>query len=226
MKPTLKLVSLATLALTLACPAGFAQAPRTKLFSDFGWKAKVSPVVTPYREDGDSVLANVTFCSYLGIDPAALYDDTNGYVISGPNDVSFGGPFSIAFKFNTATAGHVKTIEVALSYFEGTKKARIGLYNDDGTGLPGTLISDKPVTNMPNFGTCCTLTKVSFGNPGVVVNAATQYWVVVTSDPTALDFAGVLGFVPGDVGANDGTGWVNQGGYTFLPAVRVKGTNP
>jgi len=41
----------------------------------------------------------------------------------------------------------------------------------------------------------------------------------------SADFYVAWAWVPGDVAGNDGTGWGSQGGYTFLPAFRVRGTS-
>jgi len=217
-----KTISLAILA-TLVC--GTLMAQPSRMLSDYGWKPK-SSVDIPYRvENPDSPDANIVVAQYLGSTPTALFDPTNGYVVTGPLDVTFGGPFSLAVKFTAAVNSHAKTLSAAIGYIEGTKKVRLGIYTDNA-GLVGTLIQDAVTTAIPNFGACCQLTKVNLSGLGAALTAGTSYWLVASYDTTAQDFGGAWAWVPGDVGANDGTGWVNQGGYTLLPAFQIKGTNP
>ncbi len=108
--------------------------------------------------------------------------------ISGPGilgrDVS-GQPLpqAVATAF-TPTADHVvQVIEVGATYVQGTNGIVVSL-NEDNNGIPGKRLAAETFTNLPAFGSCCTL-QIARNQAGIPVNANTQYWVVVA--PLASD---------------------------------------
>ena len=187
-----------------------------------------SSVVTPYR-DADAPDVNITVAQNLG-PTGNVYSVTNGWIVSGPSSVTFGPtPFSVGVQFRPSVNCHAKILEAAIGWVEGVKRVRLGIYTSSG-GAVGTLIQDGATANIPNFGACCVLTKVTLSGLGAALTAGTDYFLVATSDPAAPDFAAGWAFVPpfggGDNGQsfNDGTGWGAD--WTLYVAYRVRGTNP
>jgi hypothetical protein len=109
------------------------------------------------------------------------YDETNGWLIEGPdNTVTFSSQ-AIANPYTPTANSTIRAAQIALGYDgSGTNNAAIAIYTDAG-GLPGTPIRVYNVSNLPTFGTCCTL--VAIGGPdGLQVTAGTQYWIVAGTD--------------------------------------------
>ena len=185
---SIKKISLTALLATLACGTLLAQEVRIA-------PAKPSSVVVPYR-DTSSPDANVTIFSNLGPTSTNLYDiASGGYFVTGPTNTDPNMPPEqwIALPFTPKVASHAKTLQAAVGYLSGTKKMRLGLYNDS-LGTVGTLLADKVTTVIPDFGVCCAVVQVSLGTPGVALTAGTQYWLVASPDATAPDFAGAWQF--------------------------------
>jgi hypothetical protein len=91
-------------------------------------------------------------------------------------------PQAVATAF-TPTAQHVvQVIEVGVTYVQGTNGIVVSL-NEDNNGVPGNRLGAQTFTNLPVFGSCCTLQIAR--QPGILVKANTQYWVVVA--PLASD---------------------------------------
>ncbi|HUE23205.1 MAG TPA: choice-of-anchor R domain-containing protein [Bryobacteraceae bacterium] len=70
-------------------------------------------------------------------------------------------------------------IDMGITYLQGTNGMNLILAEDNG-GVPGTIIYSTSFTNLPDFGTCCTLqtaklapTKSSY----VALKAGQQYWL-------------------------------------------------
>jgi len=197
-----------------------------------------SPVVIPYRDDDtDSPDVMIVIAKNLG--PAGnTYATDNGWLVTGPTDVTFGGPNSLGVKFTPTVNCHATRLSAAIGYIEGTKKVRLGIYNESTTvpGAVGTLIMDASTTVIPNFGTCCVLTKVTLPAPGAALTAGTHYFLVATSDASATDFGGAWAFIPpaGSVAGagfgqsfnNAGTGNVYDAEWTYYAVYQVQGTNP
>lgn len=192
-----------------------------------------SSVVIPYR-DVDSIDANVLIAQNLGPTTTNLYIIDNGWLVTGPSDVTFGGPFSVAVQFTTGTAAvHAKILEAAITFYEGTaKRLRLGIYTASA-GAVGTLILDGSTAVIPTFGTCCVLSKVTLAGVGAALAASTPYFLVATVDSTTPDAGLVWDFVPPFGGGANGQSFnnVNTGGvwdaeWTYYAAYRVRGTNP
>lgn len=214
------------LVLLLACGTLFAQTRPKKYHVD----PNPNRVITPTPRT-DSAAANVTFFSNLGPTPDNNYYSLNGWVVAGPNDVTFGEQW-IGMTFTPKQTGHVKQIKLPIGWIEGTNKFVVGLYNDNGAGTVGTLIKQVAVQNAPTFGDCCTLDTANMGNPGVAITANTPYWVVASHHPSALDFGGAWAFVNlfQAFSFAGGTDWVtynlNDFGYAQNTAMSVSGTVP
>jgi hypothetical protein len=120
--------------------------------------------------------------------------------------------------FTPAKSGKVKSIELGLSYFEGTNSLSVALAKDKG-GLPGKTMKSFTVMDIPPGGSCCDIESVG---PGTKVKAGVQYWVVVTAsadtwggwNEDTTNMSGNFAFDPG-------TGWTLTSGT--LGAFRVLG---
>jgi hypothetical protein len=185
-------------------------------------------VQIPLREDNsDSPDANILIAKNLG--PAGnLYVIDNGWVVSGSADPTFGGPFSVGIQFRAKVNSHAKTLSAAITYFEGTKNLRLGIYTSNA-GAVGTLIQDGFTTVIPNFGTCCQLATVNLSGLGAALTAGTDYFLVATAGST--DEALVWDFLPPVNGGANGQSFSADGvtydaEWTYYGAYQVKGTNP
>ena len=125
--------------------------------------------------------------SNLGPTKTNLYSSTNSWAVAGP-----GTGFStfLGLAFTPKANSHVTQVRVALWYFGGANQINLNIYADAG-GLPGTLLAGPvTVTNLPTFGTCCSLVVADF--PSLAVAAGTKYWVVANTplSGTGSDFDG------------------------------------
>jgi hypothetical protein len=87
----------------------------------------------------------------------------------------------------TPTANHTVTkITVAVGYSQGTTNGAVLSLYSDSNGVPGEELTSWTPSNLPFFGTCCTLVAETSAS-GVPVTAGQQYWVVVKTDLNQLD---------------------------------------
>lgn len=166
--------------------------------------------------------------SNLGTSKTGLYDDTNGWLLAGPG-ANGGSPVFVAMPFTPKSNSHVSQVQVAVQWNgTGANQVNLSIY-EDTNGVPGTLLAGPvTVTNLPEWGTCCTLAVANFTS--VAVTGKTQYWVVADTPLTGTgsDFSGEWEFVvlPALPQAdNFGTGWQSFNG-TFESAGEVLGTIP
>jgi len=158
-----------------------------------------------------------------------LYNDTNGWLLAGPNSLGSALLEFVAMPFTPKSNSTVEQVQVAVHYLgSGANQVNLSIYADSG-GAPGTLLAGPvTVTNLPESGTCCALAVASF--TPVAVTAGTQYWV--TGDTplsgTGSDFTGTWSWVTKDLGEwGDGSpyGW-SVLPVDGLPAGEVLGTIP
>jgi len=131
--------------------------------------------------------------SNLGTSKTDLYSDAYARVLLGPNS-GYGQQF-LGMPFTPKSNAHVSQVQVAVQYGGyGANQVNLSIYGDSG-GVPGTLLAGPvTVTNLPVFGTCCTLAVASFSP--LAVTAGTQYWVVADTPLTGTgsDFVGSWDF--------------------------------
>jgi hypothetical protein len=118
-----------------------------------------------------------TIYSNLGSKTDA-YDDSTGLTVNGP--AASGGEQWVAVPFTPKNNAEVTKIEVAVQYDQGTNGVTISLYTDK-SGLPGKPLHTWNLTNLPTFGTCCTL-DVAKDAKGLNVKKGTQYWIVASTN--------------------------------------------
>ena len=159
-----------------------------------------------------------------------LYLDSDGWSLTGFN--SYGGSssaYEIGLPFTPKANSHVAQVRVAVQYYgSGANQINLSIYGDSG-GAPGTVLAGPvTVTNLPAYGTCCTLTIANF--TPLAVTAGTRYWVVANAPATGTgsDFVGVWDWVSKIIlfgGSNGVDGWVGEN-TDGLPAGEVMGTIP
>jgi hypothetical protein len=216
-KRMLLLVSLSTL-LNLTLFAQVGEGPKTAR------TAEKSTIHVP----ADDVSAALTkIYGNLGTKTDA-YNDTEGSSLSGPNAADGFTQF-VAMPFTPKVNASVTQVQVAVQYLGGANQINLSIYTD-ASGAPGTLLAGPvTVTNLPAFGTCCTLTVANFSP--VAVTAGVRYWVTADtpSTGTGSDFEGVWDWAPKPIypqARNKGKGWVGFDGTPAESAGEVLGTTP
>jgi hypothetical protein len=138
---------------------------------------KASPIV----HRGDAPPAGLTkIFSNLG-SATDLYDSANGYLVEGPANPVTAQFQWIADPFTPNANFTVKQIGIALAYEgAGTNTAEVALYADHN-GLPGKILGNWNVANLPTAGTCCTMVRAK-SKRGVKIEKGKQYWVVGRTD--------------------------------------------
>lgn len=118
----------------------------------------------------------VTIYSNLGTG-SNVYNGAAGTGVLGKNVPNQPFPEWVANGF-TPTADHTVTqIQVGVTWAEGTNTVILSLNADNG-GKPGQVLFITQFTNLPTFGTCCTLQTANL-TTGVPVTKGTLYWVVL-----------------------------------------------
>ncbi len=111
-----------------------------------------------------------------------VYNAAAGTGVLGKNVPNQPFPEWLANGF-TPTANHTVTeIQVGVTWVEGANTVILSLNQDNG-GRPGKALYTAQFTNLPTFGTCCTL-ETAILTTGVPVTQGTQYWVVLRTSPT------------------------------------------
>lgn len=112
--------------------------------------------------------------------PKGTYWCCEGYTITGPTALSGFPEFWEAGAFTSKADRIVTKVKVAVGWVEGTNGLVLGLYND-ANGVPGTAIKAYSVTNLPTFGSCCSV-EAKMDSAGIPVKAHTQYWIVLKTN--------------------------------------------
>ncbi len=165
--------------------------------------------------------------SNLGSETNTYYAG-NGWLVAGPAS-ELGESQFIALPFTPAQNSTVTEIDTAVGYDGGgANQFDLELANDNG-GLVGTPIARAQFTNLPTFGSCCTLNRWKLRTPASVT-AGTQYWIVAVTpnSGTGDDFYGAWAFsIVDNFDYNvAGSGWTSGIAFGGIPAGRVIGTIP
>ncbi len=133
-------------------------------------------------------------------------------------------PQAVGNGFTPVVDHVVQGIQLGLGYVQGTNEVLVALTDDDN-GTPGKVLHAWHISNLPAFGTCCTLQTVYYMT-GIPVKANTQYWVVVSpADPNGDTYAtwdNNIQNLNGNFNNNLGSGWQGQS-YQTLGAFAVYG---
>jgi hypothetical protein len=202
------LVTLLCFTVLSLCTFGFAADKASRP----GYASTVVGQAHPYV-DTDAAALRVLFSNF-GPDPADLYDATNGYFVSGPNNTFNAQMQDIAIPFVARANANVVGIKYAIQeYLElGVAGFKASL-NADAAGLPGASLASADVRITAKFGDpCCALTTWKLKTP-VAVTKGTQYWVVGTTDAKTKDAINTWSFVYNDAPGTfafqqPGTGWI------------------
>jgi len=163
---------------------------------------------TPYV-DADAALKKLY--SNLGPDPADLYYATNGYFVSGPQNLLNDQKQDVAMPFKVHSNTSIVRVKAALKYYGyGANAAQLAIYSD-ASGLPGTKIRNKNLTNLDDFGGCCKLAVWNLTTP-LPVTKGTTYWIVGTTATPSMDSVSVWDWVYNGFSGTiafqlDDTGW-------------------
>lgn len=113
--------------------------------------------------------------------PKGRYWCCTGYNVMGPQQ----GEQWMGAAF-TPDANHTLTrIEIAAGWSQGANGVVVSLDKDNG-GVPGTTLKSWNVSNLPAFGTCCTLV-VKTDRAGIPLAGGQQYWVVLSTSAKEKD---------------------------------------
>ncbi len=138
----------------------------------------------------------------------SLYNASFGLTEAGAeaNVLGNGDPVSQAISFVPDTDYVLLRLDAALSYVEGTNKLGLFLAEDNG-GVPGKVIYGAAFTNLPEFGTCCTVQTAKLtptATKYVALKGGQTYWLF----PLPVDPSGFF------VWNADTTGQAGNGAYS------------
>lgn len=164
----------------------------------------------------------VTIYSNLGKGDK-VYDKIAGDGIIG-KDAGQMLPEMVATGFRPKADHTVTQIQVGATYDQGTNTLVVSL-NQDSKGVPGKVLHTWRFSNLPAFGTCCTLQTAKYAT-GIPVKKGKLYWVVLRPQAKFQDTYDVWNHnardTQGPLWANNtGSGW--NASYQVLGAVGVFG---
>lgn len=151
-----------------------------------------------------------------------VYNSIAGVGILGP-DAGQPWPQSVGCGFRPKADHTVTEIQVGATYVQGTNTLVVSL-NEDNKGIPGKALRTWHFSNLPTFGSCCTLQTAKYSQ-GIPVKKGKLYWVVLspqkkfqdTYDVWNNNFAGTQGTFSNNIGS----GWNSS--YQVLGAFGVFG---
>jgi hypothetical protein len=151
-----------------------------------------------------------------------VYNAIAGVGILGP-DAGQPWPESVGCGFRPKADHMVTEIQVGATYVQGTNTLVVSL-NENNKGIPGKALHTWRFSNLPTFGSCCTLQSAKYAK-GIPVKKGKLYWVVLspqqkfkdTYDVWNNNFAGTQGTFSNNIGS----GWNSS--YQVLGAFGVFG---
>jgi|SRR5579863_359507 len=151
-----------------------------------------------------------------------VYNAIAGVGILGP-DAGQPWPESVGCGFRPKADHMVTEIQVGATYVQGTNTLVVSL-NENNKGIPGKALHTWHFSNLPTFGSCCTLQSAKYAK-GIPVKKGKLYWVVLspqqkfkdTYDVWNNNFAGTQGTFSNNIGS----GWNSS--YQVLGAFGVFG---
>jgi len=151
-----------------------------------------------------------------------VYNSIAGVGILGP-DAGQPWPQAVGCGFRPKADHTVTEIQVGATYVQGTNTLVVSL-NEDNKGIPGKALHTWHFSNLPTFGSCCTLQTAKYSK-GIPVKKGKLYWVVLspqkkfqdTYDVWNNNFAGTQGTFSNNIGS----GWNSS--YQVLGAFGVFG---
>jgi hypothetical protein len=153
---------------------------------------------------GTVLLGDTIIFSNLGIPNAYSPGTLAGWTVAG-SSVGFA---ESAMAFTSSGNFMLTQIDVALSYNNSGTNSAVLTLNSASGGLPGAVLMRWSLTNLPTYGTCCTLETVT-PDSAVFLSAGEQYWLVATAG-TNSSF---------DVWDANSIGQIGPVSQTFTPGV-------
>lgn len=138
----------------------------------------------------DTIADNALFTN-LRSTPLINFATTGRDILGPSNSLSLPQHWG-AIPFVPSISARAKTLKAAIQWVSGTKRVRLGIYND-AQGVPGTLLpgGQGATTLIPTYPSCCDLAVVTLAGRGPLLAAGTEYWLVATTDnQQAPDFTG------------------------------------
>jgi hypothetical protein len=170
-----------------------------------------------------NIYAGTVIYSTLGAGNA--YEGDATWDINGPGSVN--GFQAIADPFTPGSSYSLTQIDAALDYYDGTNSVTLSLNADSG-GLPGAVLESWVITGLPAAATTSTLVQTVTPVSSLLLNAGTQYWIVVTAAGSTdagwnENSLGLFGNYAHE--SSQGGGWAFNSGQR-LAAFDVQGTIP
>jgi hypothetical protein len=192
------------------------------------WTASPDTVV-PYRDESDTTDASEIIFSNLTPSAGDLYNDDKNVALTiagvsapGKDEEWFAVEFTPKFDVQA------KVLEAAIGYTSGTRRVKLGLYNNDrftqSVGRP-VQNGEGSTSQIPNLGSCCQLARVTLPGQGANLKGKKHYWLVgSTDDQNAPTFLG--GWHLSNVAQTEyslaGAPWATDAGA--WPAAQIRGT--
>jgi hypothetical protein len=152
-----------------------------------------------------------------------VYNGNAGYGIFG-NDIGMPWPQSAACGFRPKADHIVTEVRVGASHISGPNFLIVSL-NENTNDRPGKALHTWKFSNLPTFGSCCTLQVGKFA-AGVKVKKRKLYWIVLRPFPQHQDTYDVwdndFNNLQGAFSNNLGSGWTQES-YQQLGAFGVFG---
>lgn len=158
--------------------------------------------------------------SNLGRDPVLPYDCCFAWGLTGPA-AETGDATAVGVSFRPIRSARVRQLELGLSYLSGTNQVFVVMHEDAG-GVPGRVMAEFTVVDVPRIGSCCELAQVTPEGVPVPVQAGRLYWVTARVDGNTLAGWNVaLPVMFGPLSLDRGAGWAPNLGVQ--PSLRVFG---
>ena len=160
---------------------------------------------------------------YNTLGPGNSYQCCIGWTASGPSSTP--GWIVAGNQFTVLENASVSEIDLALGYAAGSVNgATVSLWTD-GSGLPGVMLESGGVSNLPAFGTYCTVATVT-GLGGPVLTAGNSYFLVVAASGDTWDVWNLnsQGFNGTDVYSSDGGSTWGQEDNVVMGGAVIIGT--
>lgn len=145
-----------------------------------------------------------------------VYNGAVGYGILG-TQAGQPWPQSVGCGFKPKANHIVTEIQVGVTYVQGTNTMILSL-REDHNQRPGKILHSWQFSNLPLFGSCCTLQTAKYAK-GIPVKKGKMYWVVVAPDPKHQDTYDVWDNAynnpSGAFSNNIGSGWTKQSYQTL-----------
>lgn len=157
-----------------------------------------------------------------------VYNGQGGWIVAGPDDTYTNQQQDVAIPFTPKANSTVTQIKLPIQYYDyGTNNGTIEIAADNA-GVPGKILAKQDVKGLPDFGIGCCKLSVWNLTTGLEVSAATQYWIIATTDKESTTSAYVWDYnwkgTISSIGVQDNLG--GWGVLTFLvsPTAAVYGT--